>query len=590
MIFRVILIWIFIVFWGLMFSRNASGQHSNIKTGISPDIVDCDSLTNVGSYAEALECLVTKLRNAAIQKSAQDYIYLLLRLGVNFELSGKYTESSQVLVKALQMSDDHDIETYKSEILINLGILNFDINQPEKALLYYHKAYTESLKNADTLGVIRALNNSGNTYLTLIGNADSAFAYFQPAYQLAVKVDYQSAMMAIGGNLAQLHLLRKEYQKAEQLANQLLAIDSLNPYFHFTKAMVYKERKEFGHALSSCQIAYSITDYAEFRMAILQEMAQISLTMSDPGGAFDYLSQYSALKDSINSVEIAEHISSLEAEYENEKKLRRISELENESLSRGKRIQGLTFIIIALILLAGGLMVWFRSKRKVDAQRAEAGIQRLKRLEAEAETSRIRSYIEGEEAERERLSAEIHDGIGGLLTGIRLKVAAISANDEFQSRLPEVAEDMLLAATELRRISRNLYPQTLVQSGLKSACEELVSWCKKQFDTPTLFFHFTGKDSRIDAMIEKNVFRIIQELLNNALKHSLSSQIDIELVIDAERIWLSVNDNGTGFDSGAVSYGQGLRSMQDRVLLMKGSLDIESHKGTGTCVTMEIRL
>ncbi len=137
-------------------------------------------------------------------------------------------------------------------------------------------------------------------------------------------------------------------------------------------------------------------------------------------------------------------------------------------------------------------------------------------------------------------------------------------------------------------MSRNLFPQTLVEHGLNAAFRELVASLKRQFLSPELHFYFSGSEFRYDALVEKQLFRTVQELVNNALKHAAAKRIGIELVTASDRIWIAVSDDGTGFDKAAAVKGIGLRSVAERISSLNGKIDFASQLGDGTQITIEL--
>ncbi len=560
------------------------------QTAVQMQIDQSMKLTDSGKYTDAVNLIADAFRGKYGLPESDERILLLLRLGVNLELCGRYEEAYRALASAMKLSELTGVQTYLSEINLNIGILFFDMNQSDNARHYYREAYRIASAQSDTFAMIRAMNNAGNAYLTLDANADSAVVYLVPAFQLAEKVNYRSAIMAIGGNLAQLYLLRNDFHKAGMLTRKLLDMDSLNAYFHFAQGLVYRKSAQIELARQSCLTALQLTDYAEFKMAIFQELSSIEADRGHSEQALQYLENYLALKDSLNSAELSQHVRSLEARYENEKKLRRIEQLERDTIIRQRRLQQLTLLLAIVILLAAGIVLWLRNQRLKVQHRLEMKAEMMEKMRIEAENRATRSYLDGEESERKRLAGELHDGMGGLLTGIRLQIdAALASNfKEQNSEWNKIGANVLFAGNELRRISRNLFPQTLVECGLKAALDDMVGWYRRQIERPAIMFYFSGEQNRYDHLLEMQVFRVIQELVNNALKHANPDQIDIELILQKFRIWVSVTDNGTGFDMRSVAHGQGLRSMHERISLMNGSFDINSVPGQGTHASIEI--
>ena len=143
---------------------------------------------------------------------------------------------------------------------------------------------------------------------------------------------------------------------------------------------------------------------------------------------------------------------------------------------------------------------------------------------------------------------------------------------------------------ELRRVAHNLMPETLNRYGLKIAFNDFVTELSTN-STPLLSFRFFGEEVRCNTHLELTVYRIAQELINNALKHSDAKNIDIQLISESDRVCVQVVDNGKGFDtSGNPGDGKGLVSIRERVLANNGRFELASVPGEGTDATIEFFL
>jgi signal transduction histidine kinase len=185
----------------------------------------------------------------------------------------------------------------------------------------------------------------------------------------------------------------------------------------------------------------------------------------------------------------------------------------------------------------------------------------------------------------------LHDGLGGLLSGIKLKLATMKRNfilDEIGKINFENALEMLdTSVHELRRVAHNMMPEALIKLGLKDAASDFCSEISHL--TIKIDFRFYGENKRIDQKIEISAFRIIQELVNNALKHSGASQIIVQIMQETKRLSVSVQDNGKGFDPKIIDTNKsvGLSSIKSRVFTHNGIIDINTEIGKGTEIQVE---
>lgn len=207
-----------------------------------------------------------------------------------------------------------------------------------------------------------------------------------------------------------------------------------------------------------------------------------------------------------------------------------------------------------------------------------------------AEERAIKAIVEGEERERHRIANELHDGLGQYLSAANMHLNTVYTDSE---TLPESTDrsfktglQMLEhAISETRSISHNLLPKAIQDYGLKMAVESLVNEMQSTQDSSIHLFQKYDA-GLIPGNIQINMFRIIQEALNNALKYSGGSTININLVYSDGELICTIEDDGSGFDPfDEANEGLGLQSMKTRVAAMMGNLDIDSKENTGTVIT-----
>ncbi len=219
-----------------------------------------------------------------------------------------------------------------------------------------------------------------------------------------------------------------------------------------------------------------------------------------------------------------------------------------------------------------------------------------KEKEAQMEKLRKERMIaihEAQELERLRISRDLHDGLGQLLTGISYSVQKVSEEKTIDAEFAKRLEDQVNSAIqEARNIAQNLTPIVLRDFGLVAAIENLVQRTNQLNKTRFIFRSYSFTE-RIDEKLEKAIFRICQEAINNIIKHASAKESTVELYRVEDMIVLVVEDDGEGFDTGMLNKkdgqgGLGLISMQERVNAFDGDLSINSNKGTGTEIVVEV--
>ncbi|MEH0153571.1 ATP-binding protein [Limibacter armeniacum] len=219
------------------------------------------------------------------------------------------------------------------------------------------------------------------------------------------------------------------------------------------------------------------------------------------------------------------------------------------------------------------------------------------KIEREIRDQQIRSALimEGQEEERKRISKDIHDGVGQLLTGLKFKLESVNLKHEkhASNQLKEIRELVQGIISESRRISFNLAPSSLSDYGIVSVLGKFAKETNRLSEYEVQFVNVSGFLSRLDPKVEVNVYRIVQEAVNNALKYAEGEKILIELKHDPKFLTITVTDNGKGFDLRGMEEdkkGLGLLNMEERTNFINGNFEISSEIGEGTTVMLKVPL
>ena len=254
---------------------------------------------------------------------------------------------------------------------------------------------------------------------------------------------------------------------------------------------------------------------------------------------------------------------------------------------------GLTYFEIAIVLELLFFALGLGYKNKMDEIEKVEAKDALK-IEVERQQVRhLNALSEVQEQERSRFAKDLHDGLGGMLSGVKLSLANMKGNmilsgDHVQTfeRSLDMLDNSIL---ELRRVAHNLMPEALVKFGLTSALKDFCDFVNSS-KVIHVIFQQVGNVKRLDLSMEVVLYRVANELVNNALKHSQASEIIMQLNYDDHSLTLTVEDNGVGFDKSILqkTTGSGWPNIQSRIAYLKGSLDIETSPGNGTAVNITI--
>ena len=218
--------------------------------------------------------------------------------------------------------------------------------------------------------------------------------------------------------------------------------------------------------------------------------------------------------------------------------------------------------------------------------------KRMESLIATERKRRLSAIIDGQEFERRRVSRELHDGLGQLLTAAKLRLRQASKYEVHESAeelLGDTREIIDLTISEVRKISYNLMPTVLNDFGLVAALEKMVDQLTDDATVKINFYSDVSFD-RLPKDMEIGLYRIAQEAVNNALKYSKANKVDIQLDQSGSKVTLTIEDNGIGFirevgvSSGTNGTGKGLYNMHERAELINGQFILDSEPGKGTLI------
>jgi signal transduction histidine kinase len=206
------------------------------------------------------------------------------------------------------------------------------------------------------------------------------------------------------------------------------------------------------------------------------------------------------------------------------------------------------------------------------------------RVNARKQNEIFNAVFETQTKERKRISEDLHDELGPLLSGIKIRVGALREMHDttaMEAMIKETETSLDKAVQEVRVITKNLMPRHLEEHGLIAELEELKHLIERS-KSVKMNLRFAGFETRLSPLVEINMFRIINELVNNSMKHSQANTININLNRDKKGLRIFFSDNGKGFSTDKKYDGIGLKNIENRINLFKGQYKIESAENAGT--------
>ncbi len=532
-----------------------------------------------------------------------------LNLGTIYHQNGDFEEALINYLKAENIFFAQNDYAWLIRVYASLGDLSDKLNDPEKRKQYNEKAFDLVMKTTDLTAWIKAYTAKANN-LANENKFDEALKYYQKTIELSSTLKNKHLEHTAYYNLGFTYSRMDDYGKALEMYTKSYEVAESNNDKPDMGDALYKMglmqlySGNLAKSRQSCNEALKIAGEINsniLRRNIYDVLYSVEESAGDYKKANEYLNKYIDMIYEIFSQEDQLQVNFLNAKFETEKRNNKISKLETEKQIQRLNIRkqqifiwALAIVILLSILL---ILLLFRNnkvKQKLALKQVELQEQKIQELEKERQLVATKSVLQGEESERSRMARDLHDGLGGLLSGVKLNLSSMKGNSILTSENAETFDHAIrlldTSISELRRVAHNLMPETLNRYGLKTALNDFVNELSSD-GPPVLSFRFFGNDFRYTTHLELTVYRITQELVNNAMKHSEARNIDIQLIAEQERVCVQVVDNGKGFDTQACQgFGKGLVSIRDRVAANNGRFDIESILNEGTEATIEFLL
>lgn len=580
-------------------------KQENNKSGI------CRAYTQLGKlykiqqdYDKALLYYQKSLETRLEQNDSNKIALLYNNIARLYQNTKGYDKAIEYYNKSISI---REINNDKSKLIIsynNLGSFYNTLRRYNSAFIELNKGKKLALQLKDSIQLSSIFLNMGHSFAGL-KNSDSAIFYYRNSLSIKEKLGLKHKEVLYNG-FGNISKRQGDFEKAIEYFQK--SIDNANSNKNFEKLAfpyygignVYFEQQQYQKALSNLHKAENLLKQYknnDLLLRVLMSLAETYEHLKDYENASKYNEGHIVLRDSIDFDKIL--LIDLDLAQEKEKVLTSKNKLiENENQKRAIQFYSL---IVGSVLLTVLFFMLFRSyrlkKRAVIAQQNE----RIKQVEIEEllkkqELKSIHAMIDGQEKERKRIAQDLHDRLGSLLSVVKMHYQSVEEQLDaikIESKEQYHKANQLLdeACVAVREISQNIVSGVLTKFGMIAALRELVENIEttNQLDIELIDFGF---DDRVDNTIEIHIYRIIQELISNILKHAKATEVSIQLIKKEETIDITVIDNGIGFDNNhTANYaGMGLKGVLSRVSALDGHVEFDSGRGNGTTVTITIPL
>lgn len=554
-------------------------------------------LNNKGDYLEGLK--VAQMALDLFEEGAgteRDLAVGHINIGNEWQYLGDLKQAAEAYLKGAAIAGRIKDQFLLRVCYNNLSSVFIELKDYHKVLEYSTKAYSIATQmNNDYARASSMINMAvgeielNKNYLKAISLYDSIAAIGKRIEEPVLELDALNGRGEVYVKMKQLARAVYEYNKllsAAQLAGQL-------PYKMFAAAglaMVAEQNKKYSEAAEYIQLAISLADSSG---ALLEKKNYIGMAavIAEKSGnmqlATGFYRKYNQLSDSLLNEQRQSDIRLEEARY-NASRREQMIVLQQAKISRRNWQIGLLVVsMVAAFLIFFLWVVNLNKKRQLQKRK-------IQQLEQEKQLLSVQALLKGQEEERSRMAKDLHDGLGGMLSGIKLTLGGMKGNMVLTEENARLFSGALLKLDqtigEMRRVAHSMMPEALLRLGLGQALSDYCNGLTESSAGLLVNYQQFGLQERLPNDTEIVVYRIVQELLTNVIKHSKATQVLVQLMQQDNLLMLTVEDNGQGFKPETVlnNNGSGLSNIHSRVSYLHGTIDIKSEPGKGSSFHIEI--
>lgn len=512
----------------------------------------------LGRYQEELDYVLQAQAKAEKVKDTAKMVGLYISISNAYADLGQHRKSLDAGLTGLRLRKRYNITAgYVNRLYAGIAQEYEILGLPDSAIYFYDKALSSSKQLNDRFAEASIYKYITNFYSSL-GKYDKMREMAAHSLALAREMNSRQLLATAYYNLAAAHYYTRDNRKALAYVKQALSIAKADSIRH------------------EMQNGYRLLSY-------------ISATQGDFITSSNAQRKADSLERTALNEEVAKSAADLEKKYETEKKDSQIR-LQQAAI---KQKNTLNYILIggALLLILIFAMVYRNYKHRQKIQQ-----QRINELETEKQLTATEAVLKGEEQERTRLAKDLHDGLGGMLSGLKHSFGHMQGN---LVMTPENAMafnrsmDMLDSSIkEMRRIAHNMMPEALVKFGLDTALRDFCTDINLTGALQVDYQSIGMETANLDNTTSITIFRIVQELLNNTIKHASADTAIVQLAKSDDTITVTVEDDGKGFNPDLLTetHGIGWANMKNRVDFLKGKIDVKTEPDKGTSVLIEFKL
>lgn len=549
------------------------------------------------NYSEAIKYYNEALSIAEKIELYSEMANINNNLGVIYNEIGNYKTAYIHFIEALNFYDLADIKDKKVGTLNNIGLVYLNLKNYEKALTYFDEALNSFAKPKDSILIVSVMNNIALCYISE-NKPGLALDYLDRAITMSEKINNQYGLCISHQLMGNLYTGTDEPEKALKAYNtsvKIAAEANLTYQLAVSRLGIARLLLKQDKVDEACNVAFEIMDFTkEMKSLVLeselhQVLSAIYEKKKDYKKSLQHLQNHITSQQELVNQTVIHQVYDVELKYLNQQNKMQQLELEKKELTISKKNNLLLFISLIFILLLSGLYLLYLNHHHRQKVKLQETIIELTEKKSHA-------VLEAEIQERKRIGQELHDSLGHLLSLTGLHASAIykrqditeEKRNELHNSLMKIIDD---AFEEVRNISHNLAPYLLSERGLKGALKNIADRVN-QSTRLKLNYDTYGLNEKLDSLVENTLFRTIQEIVNNTIKHAEATTLFIQITEGNNEITLIAEDNGKGFSSNESNNhsGFGLSHLKSRIENLNGTMYIDSNINRGTIISVFIPL
>lgn len=563
------------------------------KKGESQLLLNKGSFLNINgenTKAEAVMKQALKIRTAIGDVAGQGYC--LRSLGTIQYDKNDFDAALKYYLQSAEKFEAAKDEKGLSGTYIWIGsVFNQGLFQYDKAEHYYNKSLEIATRLKDSISIGYNYNNLGNVYYNA-KKFEPALTYYKKSRTLREQLGDELGVGVAFGNIANIYFDTKNYPLALAYNDSSLKIrQALNDKkgiaaTHANLGNVYLAMGRLEDCFAAYTKAIAWGNEIDYREPVIESYNGLSNYYEKKGNttmALEYYKKYKTASDSVYNSDISNQIQTLEKKFETASKEKLIQQQQFDISRRNYMLAGSVILLVLGSLL--GYSYYRRYKLKKEKQ--------LQQEIMHQQDLATRAVLQAEEAERQRIAQELHDGVGQMMSAAKMNLSAMENDLQFKSDNQKISYDRVVALVddsckEVRTVSHQMMPNALLKSGLGNAIRDFVDKIDNRVIKVDLYTE--GMNERIDQQTETVLYRVVQECVNNVIKHSGANHLDISLIKDDDGISVTIEDNGKGFNISEKMKvdGIGLKNIVTRIQYLKGTVDFDSAFNRGTLVAIHV--